>query len=84
MTVTQLTLEAFRATRRYSESLPSIPDCDGCACQSGYIYADGCYIEIMEYEGFFYLMVENQQWLSGDLAYLEEMLYKNWYVYYAE
>ena len=43
------------------------------------VYEDGCYIECRS-GGHFHLIIECGEWLSNDLASLEQLLYDLWYL----
>jgi len=83
----QLTLEEFRATKREVEDAQEalgflcLPDGE---LMPAYVYADSCYVCLLEAEGEYLVTIENREWLrkgESGLAELEEILYSNWYVF---
>jgi hypothetical protein len=69
-----LTLEQFRATKKYEPSLEHL-GMDG----EGYVYADFCVIELGK-SGEPYLTIENRGWSNLAWPVLEEILYNEWYL----
>lgn len=79
-----LTLQQFRATRQFETDLASRFGIDADAvAKAGYVYADECYIELIPNNphGRYYLLIERSDWISNNLAKLEERLYSGWYVH---
>jgi hypothetical protein len=76
-----LTLEQFRATK-----VAGLKDAAWCRDMgldeetvNAAEYAGGTHILILG-ENSYLLVIANQDWLSADLAELEEILYREWYL----
>lgn len=79
-------LMEFRYTRYQTNDLSKTtldPDQENIG---GFVYHCGCWIQDNGVDDAvggarFYLIIGNQQWMSNDLAELEEILYYNHYIY---
>jgi hypothetical protein len=82
-----MTLEEFRATRKYHTDLGRVLDderYEGSVSQKGWVYLDSLVIErvqphwpcYMTTPGKWYLLIENYEWIQDDLEQLEMWLYE--------
>ena len=77
-----MTFEEFQKTRTYCQDLRPITEFD--ESRDGYVYTykypngdswTGLYIEMSE-DGGYYLILDNQDWITSDLESLERKLFE--------
>jgi hypothetical protein len=79
-----MTFEQFQATRRFEPDLDAVLNDVLLRGQPGYVYLDALYIEQItdawpaetRARGAFHLLIERDEWVSGDLYDLERRLYE--------
>lgn len=73
-----LTLQAFRASRRYTDDIGALLAVEEERGTAGFVYPGGCYITV-EASGY-YLGLGSQGWKDVELKGLEAQLYGHWYL----
>src|SRR3954470_17079879 len=77
-----LSFEQFQTSRKHVDDIrEAVGFDDDQGNRSGYVYDLGCYIE--DHADGFYLIIERSDYISADLAELERILYRDWYVHEA-
>jgi hypothetical protein len=77
-----LSFEQFQTSRKHVDDIQeAVGFDDDQGKRSGYVYDLGCYIE--DHKDGYYLIIERADYLSADLAELERILYRDWYVHEA-
>jgi hypothetical protein len=75
-----LTFEQFQASKKHVDDIrEAVGFDDDQGLRGGYVYDLGCYIEDAP-NGGYYLIIERSDYVSSDLAELEAILYRDWYV----